>query len=120
MGNGAKIAIGVGVVFVVGLVALGVWGMGLYEDEVCERLRGESAIVERTGAITSCAQRTAKSGDISDLDTFVFDVAGPKGAGEVFVRSTSTGEDAKEEYQGILLVMNGEETLVFGERPPTK
>ena len=120
MGIGAKIAVGVGVAGVIGLVAVGGWGMGLYEDEVCARLKSEAALVERTGDLTTCAQRTMRSGDIDDVDTFVFEVAGPKGAGEVFVRSTSTGEDGGEEYQGILLVMNGEETLVFGERPPTK
>lgn len=120
MGNGAKVALVVVGLSVVALVCLGVWGMGLYETEVCDHLKQQPAITEKTGPLVECSQKTMKSGDISDLDTFVFDVRGDKASGVVYVKSTSTGEDATEEYQGILAVVNGEEILVMGERPPTK
>jgi len=119
MGTGAKVAIGVGAVIALGIAALAVAGMGLYEEEVCEHLQAQPALIERVGEPATCTTETLVSLTIDDLDTFIFDVTGPKGTGRVYVKSTSTGEGATEEYQGILLVMNGEETLIFGERPPT-
>ena len=120
MSNAGKVAIVV-VVVVVSIVGIGVWGMGLYTREVCAHLEAAPAIVEQTGPFTSCEQQTVASGDIDDLDTFVFHVVGPRGRGTVYVRSTSTGPDGGEVYQGILFVSDrGDEILVEGERPPTR
>ncbi len=120
MGNGAKVALVVVGCSVVAVIVLAVWGMGLYESEVCDHLKAQPAITDKSGPIVECAQKTMKSGDITDLDTFVFDIRGEKASGVVYVKSTSTGDDASEEYQGILAVINGEEILVMGARPPTK
>lgn len=119
MGTPGKIVLGIVGVFVVGFVALIVWGMGLYEDEVCDHLKAQPAIVGKLGPLTLCEQRTLSTGEIEDFDTFVFAVEGPQGVGRAYVKSTSDGEDGAEVYQGILLVVGGEEILVEGERPPT-
>ncbi len=114
-----KIAAAVVVVVVVGLVALLSWGAGQYHDEVCQRLQGDAVIVDKLGPLSSCDDRLFSS-DIADEDTFIFEIEGPKGKGMVYVKSTSTGPAAAEEFQGILLVVNGEETLIAGTRPPTR
>lgn len=119
MGNGAKVALVVVALSAIAIVALGVWGMGLYETEVCEHLKAQPALTDKTGPLVECAQKTMKSGDISDMNTFVFDVKGATASGVVYVKSV-TGDDGDEEFQGILAVVNGEEILVMGERPPTR
>jgi hypothetical protein len=117
MGTGAKIGIAVAVSLSLALLALVVWGLGLYEDEVCTHLKAQPAIVTRTGPLTSCAQNTLRSGSVSDMETFVFDVAGEKGKGTVYVRSL-TDDEGNEVFQGISFEMGGEEIVVEGVRPP--
>lgn len=120
MGVGGKIVLALVGAVVVAVVVFGVWGIGLYEDEVCDHLKAQPAIVDKLGPLTMCEQRTLSTGEIDDMDTFVFAVEGPKAFGRAYVKSTSTGDDGAEVYQGILLVVGGEEILVEGERPPTR
>ena len=120
MGAAAKLGLVVVGVGGVGVLGLCVWGFGMYTDEVCAKLRAEPAIVEQLGAVTSCDAQILEAGDIDDMDTFLFEVGGAKGSGKVYVKSTSSGAEGAEEYQGILLVVGATETLIFGERPPTR
>jgi hypothetical protein len=119
-GIGVGVGIGIGIVATLAAIGMGFvwWGLSILQDEVCPRLQGDKAIVQRIGVVTSCQHSIIKSVNVTDVDTTVFEVVGSKGKGDVFVMSTSTGENGDEEYQGILLVVGGEETLVFGERPP--
>jgi hypothetical protein len=115
----AKVGLAIAGAVIVAILAFCVWGFGLYTDEVCVHLKGQPVIVERLGEISTCDARLIETSDIEDFDTFVFALEGAKGKGRAFVQSTSTGEDAAEVYQGILLVMGSEEILVEGRRPPT-
>ncbi|MDP2339839.1 MAG: hypothetical protein Q8O67_02690 [Deltaproteobacteria bacterium] len=118
--SAGKIVAGIAGVVVVGVIALCVLGFGLYTEEVCGRLEADAQVVQKLGEVTSCDADILASGDISDLDTFIFDLEGSKAEGRAYVKSTSTGPDAEEVYQGILLVVGGEEILIEGERPATK
>lgn len=118
IGIGVGIAVGIVALVVVAVVATVFWGGRVFQDEVCPHLQNQAAIAQRVGVFTSCSYSLTKSGDVSDVDTHVFEVVGDKGQGDVYVMSTSTGPDGAEEYQGILLLIGSEEVLVFGERPP--
>lgn len=114
-------AIAATVVLVVGAaVALLVWGYQLYVGEVCAYLGEQTAITTRLGPIESCEALFSESAEIEDRDTFVFGVRGTAGAGIAYVQSTSTGPGGAEEYQGILLEVDGERILVEGTTPPTR
>lgn len=122
MGIGIGVGIAMGMVATLAAVVAAIvfWGGRDFQDEVCPHLQSQAAIAQRVGVFTSCSYSLMKSGDISDFDTHVFEVAGDKSQGDVYVMSTSTGANGTEEYQGILLVIGGEEVLVFGERPPVE
>lgn len=97
-----------------------VWGMGLYTDEVCDHLKKAEKITDVIGPISKCSINYGPTMDLSDFDTFVFDLNGSKGSGMAYVKSTSDS-DGNEVFEGVLFVpKGGEEILVEGKRPPTK
>ncbi|MBL8910368.1 MAG: hypothetical protein JNM17_06660 [Archangium sp.] len=97
-----------------------VWGMGLYTDEVCDHLKKAERITDVTGPISKCKINYGPTMELTDFDTFVFDLSGPTGSGIAYVQSSS-GPDGNEVFEGILFVpKGGDEILVEGKRPPTK
>jgi hypothetical protein len=118
---GKYVVLGVGGVVLAGCVALVVFVWGLYTDEVCAHIGGLRGVTDRLGTVTACDSNLSASEDIKDMDTFVFDIAGDKGTGRVYVKSTPDGPDGTEVYTGILLVCGDERVLVDGtEEPPTR
>jgi hypothetical protein len=128
MAKGHQLALGcvlgailaTGVLLVGGLVTLIAWGFHLYESEVCEHLGAHPAVDARLGPLESCEVLFSDSVEIEDPDTIVFSVRGRGGQGKAFVQSTSTGPNGAEEYQGVLLEVDGERILVEGRVPPTR
>ncbi|MFT3707829.1 MAG: hypothetical protein QM817_09245 [Archangium sp.] len=94
-------------------------GMNMYSDEVCAHFKASDEMTERLGTISKCSVNTWVSMDLDDFDTFVFDVTGSKNQGRVWVKSKSNDE-GHEVYEGVLLKIGNEETLIEGTRPPTK
>ena len=80
MGTLAKIGIAMSVALVGTVVAVCVWGFGLYSDEVCDHLKGSAVVIDRLGPPTSCDARMLDSGKISDVDTFIFALSGQRAA----------------------------------------
>jgi hypothetical protein len=108
-------------ILVAGVCALLLFGWALYTDEVCSHVKELPGVQDKVGVVTSCTGSLIKSGDVADMDTFVFDVVGERASGRVYVKSTSDGPDGAEVYQGILLDVGGERTLVDGTvEPPTQ
>jgi hypothetical protein len=103
-----------------GLGGLMWFGMVVYEDEVCAHLGAQPAVTETIGEVLSCEVLVMESGDIRDPDTFIFRLEGDAASGRAYVQSTSTGPDATEEYQGILLVSGRQRVLIEGREPPTE
>ncbi len=110
----------VGLLVCSGVVGLFALGYVIYQDEVCEYLGAQPAVVEAVGDVESCEFLVLESGEIADPDTFVFRVEGDAAQGRAYVQSTSTGPDGAEEYQGIMLVVGGRRVLVEGREPPTE
>ncbi|MFH1465326.1 MAG: hypothetical protein ABIO70_13145 [Pseudomonadota bacterium] len=107
-----------GVVVCGGGLGLVFWGLDLYETEVCDHLGEQPTVIEALGALRSCEAAVLESGEIADKDTFVFLLEGSRHDGRAYVQSTSTGPGGSEEYQGILLEIDGERLLIEGEAPP--
>lgn len=116
----------VGAILCFGLMVCGgglglTWfGLAIYQDEVCAHLGAQPSVTEALGEVRECDFLFMESGDISDPDTFVFELEGSSTSGRAYVQSTSTGPDGAEEYQGILLVVGAQRILVEGREPPTE
>jgi hypothetical protein len=102
-----------------GGIGLVVFGLTLYEGEVCAHLGAQPAVVDTIGEVRDCSLLISASGDIAHPDTFIFELEGDREDGRAYVQSTSTGPGGAEEYQGILLVAAGQRVLVQGIEPPT-
>lgn len=96
--------------------ALLVYGFGVYRGEVCEHLASFEVVVSRLGTPVKCSAEVVATGAVDDRDTFVFALTGPKGKGRAWVKSSDAG--GRERYQGVLVIIDGQEYLLEGERPP--
>ena len=128
MSQSSNVVIGcvVGGLLLLGLVVCGgggglvMFGLHLYQDEVCTHLEEAPAVNEALGDMVACELDWTGSGRIRDEDTMVMRLEGVRRSGRAYVQSTSTGPGGAEEYQGILLVVGGERILVEGLEPPTE
>ena len=117
MSTGAKVGIAIAVAVVAGIIALVTAGFSMFETEVCDHLKAQTAITERLGMLTVCEHRMMITSEYDDDDTWGFALEGSKGVGRAIVRSVTT-DDGPEKFLGVLLIVGGEEILVEGERPP--
>jgi hypothetical protein len=88
--------------------AVAVWGFSGFRGEVCTHLGDRPAIVERTGRLTRCDERTDLAGG---QGTSVFDLEGSLGKGRAFVTS-ETDPHGNVLVHGVRLVIDGGEVLL--------
>lgn len=88
--------------------AVAMWGFSGFRGEVCTHLGDRPAIIERTGRLTHCDQR---SGETTAPDTSVFDLEGDLGQGRAFVKS-ETDAHGNVIVHEVRFVIDGREVVV--------
>lgn len=84
------------------------WGLSGFRGEVCSHLGELPGIVERTGRLTHCDQRTAVT---TEPSVTVFDLEGDRGKGRAFVTS-ETDEHGNVLVHRVRFVFEGQELEV--------
>lgn len=88
--------------------AVAVWGFSGFRGEVCSHLGELPPLVERTGRLTHCDQRTALT---AAPGTSVFDLEGAQGKGRAFVKS-ETDAHGNVLVHGVRFVFDGGELMI--------
>ena len=107
------IVLGLGVVGGVVCCGGGFLAMKFGTEQIAQVARGSveghPAVVEHIGEIWAFELSLAKSGEIGEPNTFVFDVHGNKGSGEIVVRMSQQPDES-----GNLTLLEGELELPDG------
>lgn len=79
-----------------GIFLTGRWGLNIVAEDIARQLRDDPVIREEIGEIEEIRMNLTASATHADDETFVYDVQGSKGSGELTVQSVTRpggGED---------------------------
>lgn len=85
-----------------GVTLLGRWGLDMVGEDIAGQLRDDPIIQEEIGEIEEINVDLIASGVHTDQETFVYDVDGTKGSGQLTVKSVTT-DDGGEQIIGASL-----------------
>lgn len=107
--------IGGGLVFmIVGVFLLGRWGMNALAAEVQRGFEDHPIVLEQIGEIQDIDMNLVDSGKAEDDETFVYDVEGTKGNGQLHIRSEIL-DDGSEKIHSAKLILSTGEILVLDD-----
>lgn len=113
---GCLIAAGVGfVLFIVGVIALAVFGLQLTAEQVGEKLADHPAVVEAVGEVQAFEGNLWRSADDPDPDLFYYDITGSKGRALVAVKSESVSAEEEKILFAELILPSGERVVLVEE-----
>lgn len=108
--------LGGGAVFVVGLIALTVIGMGMVDEEVEAELKVNPVVVNHLGAVERCEQAWLRSMNDDRFEYFHYDCYGDKGDGKLEIHSEPDGPGASEVIiDGTLMLPDGTRHDIMAE-----
>lgn len=84
------------------------WGMGQVSADIENQIRDDPQIVQYIGDIESLSVDYVKSAEYDDMDTFVYNIRGTKGSGELTVTSTVNASGGEDIQSAFLTLDNGE------------
>ena len=101
------LAIGGAVVCCGGVVLLGRWGLDMVGQDIAGQLRDDPIIQEEIGEIEEISVDLIASGVHTDQETFIYDVEGTKGSGQLTVKSVTTDDGGEEIITASLRTADG-------------
>ena len=91
-----------------GVFFLGYLGLGVLEADIEMQLRDHPTIRQHIGRIEDLSVNITKSSTVDDQDTFIYDIRGDKGEGELSITSLSQWDGNEEIVEASLRLASGE------------
>lgn len=103
------LGIGLGMVLmaVIAVVGLGVYGWGLFNEQVIAAMNQNAVIVEHLGQVRDAELDLAATSDVPGEDFFVYKAVGTKGTGIVTGEFVTVDADHEEIASGTLELPDG-------------
>ena len=87
---------------------VGYFGLGVLAADIEIQLRDHPTIRQHIGEIEDLSVNFLKSSAVDDPDTFVYDIRGDRGAGELTITSVSDSEGNEDIFAAQLRLDSGE------------
>ena len=90
-----------------GMFFVGSWGLDIVAQDIARQLRDDPVIQEEIGEIEEISMNLTASATHADDETFVYDVRGSKGSGELTVQSVTLPQGGEEILSASLRTEDG-------------
>lgn len=101
-----------------GVIGLFMMGKSVVEQELKNSVANSPVVIENFGEITKFKMNMIASGRIDDQETFVYDVEGTKGSGQITIHSVTNEQGEEEIVWATLTNSHGETANIFGDKAP--